>query len=251
MKISEAVPSGKLGARFQQAIEAWCSRNGVSAGGLGASTLRDRDFVPSLRRGRNSRLRTVDSVLAAMGEPPAGPAFLGEVEAFLVVTGIKRSLLGREATGNPSFVAHLRKGVSPTLATVSDVRVWMASHASVDEWREIRARSGAMPPFLTAAPLPAPEPRSPPEDRDPEPERQGGRDDVGRYMNTREAAQRLGLAPATLARYRITGEGPIHFRFGGCVRYRGDDLEAWVADRMERRRLGIAAGRTAAREASP
>ena len=236
MKTSEAVLSGNIGARFQQAVEAWCSRKGVSAGALGASTLRDRDFVPSLRRGRNPRLRTLDSVLAAMGEPPAGPAFLGEVEVFLAVTGIKRSLLGREATGNPSFVAHLRKGVSPTLATVRDVRVWMASHASVDEWREIRSRTGAMPLFLTDVPLPAPERRCPPEDRDPGSERLDGRDDVGRYMDTREAAQRLGLAPATLARYRITGEGPIHFRFGGCVRYHGDDLEAWATGRRTRRR---------------
>lgn len=218
---------------------------------MGASTLRDRDFVPSLRRGRNPRLRMLDSVLAAMGEPPAGPAFLGEVEVFLAVTGIKRSLLGREATGNPSFVAHLRKGVSPTLATVRDVRAWMASHAGTDEWREIRNRTGAMPPLLSGAPLSAPEPRFPPQDRNPGPKRRGGCGDGGRFMNTSEAAERLGLAPATLVRYRITGEGPCHFRFGTCVRYRGDDLEAWVADRMERRRLGIAAGRTAAREASP
>ena len=56
----------------------------------------------------------MDSVLAFMGEPPAGPAFLREVEAFLEVTGIKRSLLGQGATGNPSFVAQLRNGVSPS-----------------------------------------------------------------------------------------------------------------------------------------
>ena len=95
----------------------------MSAGALGAAALRDRDFVASLHRGCNPRLRTVDSVLAVMGEPPAGPAFLEEVEAFLAVTGIKRSLLGRGATGNPSFVAQLRKGVSPTLATVKDMRL--------------------------------------------------------------------------------------------------------------------------------
>ncbi len=70
-------------------------------------------------------------------------------------------------------------------------------------------------------------------------------------MDTREAAERVGLAPATLARYRITGEGPCHFRFGSCVRYRGDDLEAWAAERMERRRAGNAAARMAARQTSP
>ena len=117
----------------------------MGVGALGAAALRDRDFVASLGRGRNPQLRTVDSVLAVMGEPPAGPAFLGEVEAFLAVTGIKRSLLGRGATGNPSFVAQLRKGVSPTLVTVTAVRAWMASHASAGEWREIRARTGPWP----------------------------------------------------------------------------------------------------------
>ena len=195
MDVVEAVPAGSLVGRFRQAIEAWCSRSGMSAGALGAAALRDRDFVASLRRGRNPRLRTVDSVLAVMGEPPAGPAFLGEVEAFLAVTGIKRSMLGRGATGNPSFVAELRKGVSPTLATVTAVRAWMASHASAGEWREIRARIGAMPRFLTAAPLPPPEfpsrsgpngardGRPPPDGKDPA------------YVETREAAERLGLSP--------------------------------------------------------
>ena len=107
-----------------------------------------------------------------------------------------------------------------------------------------------MPPLLSGAPLPAPEPRCPPGDRDPGSERQGGRSDVGRFMDTRAAAQRLGLAPATLARYRIIGEGPCHFRFGTCVRYRGDDLEAWAANRGDRRRSGTVAVRGAAREGS-
>ena len=107
----DAVPAGSLAARFRQAIEAWCACNGMSAGSLGAAALRDRDFVPSLLDGRNPRLGTVDSVLNLMGEPPAGPAFLGEVEAFLSVTRIKRSLMGSGATGNPSFVAQLRNRI--------------------------------------------------------------------------------------------------------------------------------------------
>ena len=251
MKASKAVPTGNLDARFRQAIEIWCSRNGASAGALGAAALRDRDFVASLRRGRNPRLRTVDSVLAVMGEPPAGPAFLGEVEAFLAVTGIKRSLLGRGATGNPSFVAQLSKGVSPTLATVRDVRAWMVTHASADEWREIRARTGAMPRFLTGAPLPSPEPPARSEDRDPGPEPPARRHGDREFVDTREAAERLGLAPSTLARYRITGAGPLYYRFGGCVRYAETDLEVWASGRQGRRNGGVGTGDEAARRTSP
>ena len=56
-------------------------------------------------------------------------------------------------------------------------------------------------------------------------------DDDRAYLNTREAALRLGLSPRTLDRYRVTGEGPMFFRFGRLVRYRGEDLAAWAAGR--------------------
>ena len=251
MGIPNTDPGGVLDARFLRAIETWCARNGMSEGAFGAAVYRDRDFVASLRGGRCPLLRTVDRALAVMGEPPAGPAFLGEVEAFLAVTGVKRSLLGREATGNPSFVAQLHGGVSPKLATVEAVRASMKSHASAAEWREIRARSGAWPAILTDAPLPTPRPPARPADHDPEPEGPAGGDMDQCYLDTREAAERLGLAPSTLARYRITGEGPWYYRLGRCVRYRGDALEAWAAGRRRRRNGGVRAGDEAARWASP
>ena len=223
----------------------------MSAGAFGAAVYRDRSFVASVRDGRCPRLRTVDRALAVMGEPPAGPAFLGEVDAFLAVTGMKRSLLGRDATGNPSFVAQLLGGVSPKLATVEAVRAWMKSHASPAEWREVRARAGKMPAIMTDAPLPSPEPPARTVNRDPGPERSARRRKDRRYVDTREAAERLGLSPSALARYRTTGAGPWYYRFGGCVRYRGDDLEAWAAGRRGRRNGGVRAGHEAARRTSP
>ena len=218
---------------------------------FGAAVYRDRGFVASLRDGRSPRLRTVDRALAVMGEPPAGPAFLREVDAFLSVTGVKRSLLGREATGNPTFVAQLLGGVSPKLTTVEAVRAAMKSHASTAERREVRARAGAMPAILTGAPLPSPERLVRPEDRDPCPDRPVRRRTDRVHVDTREAAERLGLAPSTLARYRITGAGPWYYRFGGCVRYTETDLEVWAAGRRGRRNGGVRAGDEAARRTSP
>ncbi len=206
----------------------------MSVGAFGAAVYRDRGFVASLRDGRCPRLRTVDRALAVMGEPPAGSAFRRKVEAFLAVTGVKRSLLGQQATGNPSFVSQLLDGVSPTLATVEAVRASMKPHASPAERREIRARAGAMPAILAHGPLPSPEPPVPPGTDRPDRSDRGGGDEE--FMDTREAAARLGLAPSTLARYRHTGEGPWFHRFGGCVRYRDDHLAAWVAGREAARR---------------
>ncbi len=249
MSIGNSGSGGVLDARFLRAIEVWCARNEISAGAFGAAVYRDRGFVASLRDGRSARLGTVDRALAVMGEPPAGPAFLREVEAFLAVTGVKRSLLGREATGNPSFVAQLREGVSPKLATVEAVRAAMKSHASPAEWREIRALAGAMPAIMTGARLPSPESPARSVNRDPSPDRPARRLENRGYVDTREAAERLGLSPNTLARYRITGAGPRYYRFGGCVRYRETDLEAWAAGRRGRRNGGDRAGDEAARRA--
>ena len=160
MNASKQGPDGALDARFPQAVEAWCARNGASAGAFGTAACRDRGFVASLLEGCHSQLGTVDRALAVMGEPPVTPAFLMEVEAFLAVTGTKRSDLGLKATGNPSFVVQLLKGVSPSLATVEAVRAWMTASAGAAEQRETRTRTGAMPSFLTGDPLPSPEPRS-------------------------------------------------------------------------------------------
>ena len=102
---------------------------------------------PALRhrraRGRTLRLGTADRVLAFMGEAPIGPVFRREVEAFLAVTRTKVSVLGAHGARNPSFVARLRRGLSPSLETVDRVRAWMAAHSSPAEARAIRAAVAA------------------------------------------------------------------------------------------------------------
>ena len=54
-------------------------------------------------------------------------------------------------------------------------------------------------------------------------------------MNEKEAAELLGFAVRTLQTWRSRGGGPPFIRVSSrCVRYRREDLLAWIA---ERRRL--------------
>lgn len=229
----ETLPRDAPGILLHGEIERWCARTGLSVRAFGALALGDPNFVVALGRGRSPRLSTIDRVLVYMGEAPAGSFFRAEVEAFLSVTEMKRSVLGVVATGNPSFVAQLRRGLSPRLSTVGRVRAWMAAQANPAQRREIGERAGAAPAFLDGVPACAR--LAPPgiaagpgtgiEQREPEAAIRG----CGAYVSTAEAAALLGLSPRTLDRYRMTGAGPAFHRFGGCVRYRLDDLDSWAA----------------------
>ena len=53
------------------------------------------------------------------------------------------------------------------------------------------------------------------------------------FLDTQQAARFLGLSAKTLARYRVTGDGPVFHRFGNRIRYRRAALDAW-ADARER-----------------
>ena len=52
--------------------------------------------------------------------------FIGQVEAFLKASRIKATDFGREAVGDPSFITHLRRGRSPSLATADKVLTFIA-----------------------------------------------------------------------------------------------------------------------------
>ncbi|MGL6213682.1 helix-turn-helix domain-containing protein [Billgrantia desiderata] len=53
-------------------------------------------------------------------------------------------------------------------------------------------------------------------------------------LTSEEAAGFLGLSAKTLATWRSTGRHALTFvKVGGRVRYRRQDLEAWLAGRMQ------------------
>lgn len=55
-------------------------------------------------------------------------------------------------------------------------------------------------------------------------------------MNTREAAEYLGLAPSTLEHWRLMEprQGPTLVRLGAQVRYRKSDLDDFIEASIER-----------------
>ena len=53
-------------------------------------------------------------------------------------------------------------------------------------------------------------------------------------LNTEnEAAAFLAIKPATLRRWRWAGQGPAFCKLGGAVRYRQQDLEAFLAGSLQ------------------
>jgi len=49
-----------------------------------------------------------------------------------------------------------------------------------------------------------------------------------------QAAEVLGLAASTLAKLRLSGNGPVYCKLGRRVVYRREDLEAWLESRVAR-----------------
>ncbi len=51
-------------------------------------------------------------------------------------------------------------------------------------------------------------------------------------VDTKGAAERIGLAVKTLENMRTRGDGPKFMKLGRAVRYRLADLDAWMAARV-------------------
>lgn len=51
---------------------------------------------------------------------------------------------------------------------------------------------------------------------------------INRLLNTKEAAELLGLSARTLEKHRTYGTGPVYRKLGGRVVYDIADLKAWA-----------------------
>ena len=51
-------------------------------------------------------------------------------------------------------------------------------------------------------------------------------------LTTREAGNVVKLSARTLYRFRVSGHGPVYYKFGNRIRYRMTDLIAWADKRQ-------------------
>jgi len=205
-------------SHFLDAIDAHRERHGMSRTRFGRTMMKDPTFVFRMEKGRNPRVVTVDKLLVKMGHEPVGQRFRDEVEAFLAVTGMKRSEFGREVNGNRSFATWLLNGGLPRLDTMDKAHAVMAGQTTPAEREAIRA---AVENGVPAVPVG--------EAHDGEIEMT----DDG-YMSTEEAAAYLRLSERTLQSYRGSGKGPPFSRFGNRVRYLRSKVVAWGREREAR-----------------
>ena len=56
---------------------------------------------------------------------------------------------------------------------------------------------------------------------------------VSEILTTNQAAHLLGLAASTLNKWRVYGTGPCFIKLGRAVRYRREDLEAYLASNTQ------------------
>ena len=59
---------------------------------------------------------------------------------------------------------------------------------------------------------------------------------TGRLLTARDVAERLGATPATILRWTRHGDLPALRLPSGAVRYREDELDAWLEERATPRR---------------
>ena len=227
--LSDGFFEASLDRTLRRLIMVYRKRERMSARRFGEMALGDRGFISHrLKRGSSVGLKTADTVLEFMGEPPFGPWFRCEVETFIAITGIKAHWLGHYALNDPSSVSRLRRGASPRLATVDRVRAWMGANLRAVEQLAIRAAVAR---------------------RDGSRVRANGQvhgtrlsgaagertmKDHPEYLSTRQAASLLGVSARTLERFRVSGDGPPFCKFGHRVSYRRTEVDEWAQSRLRR-----------------
>lgn len=50
-------------------------------------------------------------------------------------------------------------------------------------------------------------------------------------LNERDVARITGLSVASVRRWRLLRQGPKYLKIGAAVRYKGEDISAWLASR--------------------
>lgn len=53
-------------------------------------------------------------------------------------------------------------------------------------------------------------------------------------LSADQVAERLGLSVSTLAKMRLSGDGPAYAKLGRRVVYRPEDIDSWVASKRYR-----------------
>ena len=208
---------------LDQAVHAmvndYLARHRISPRRLGKLALGKPGFISGWRlNGATMLLKNCDGLLGFMGEPPFRPYLLRECEAFLAATGFRAYVVGRYSLKDPSFLCRLRKGRSPRLTTLANSRLWMGNHCTAEQrrmiWRAVM--QDVAPPGIAAYSI--------------QTDREETTDmlDEAAYLNTAQAAKRVGLSKRTLERLRVTGGGPRYSRIANRIRYTPEDLDAWV-----------------------
>lgn len=52
------------------------------------------------------------------------------------------------------------------------------------------------------------------------------------HLTPEEAAEYLSIGNSTMKKWRLAGEGPRYAKFGKSVRYRVEDLDAWIEENL-------------------
>jgi predicted DNA-binding transcriptional regulator AlpA len=52
-----------------------------------------------------------------------------------------------------------------------------------------------------------------------------------RFLNDKEVAALLGVSVATVRRWRLFRQGPKYLKLGAAVRYKPEDISAWIESR--------------------